>query len=374
MEVLTRKDEIDLILLLTRTSLSDADIGEVVRLVESRPDWDYILTQATRHRVLQLIAWNISRFNLEELDPFLLANFDTFVAALQYQRCRNEKLIGELRTVLDALGQCAHPYVLRKGMHVAASAYPEIGLRPMKDVDLLIDREHADSFDEELRDLGYVAGRPARNPLRIVPTTLREQAYWRLYTQNLPTYYKITDDAYLGILAVDLAVSLSVPDRSRNRLTRTILHGARKIGIRDLKVPACSPVHLILDIALHIYKESTTLFYLNRLKHQRLIQYCDLRQVIETHKQDCNWSELIELATEIGAETNLFYSLYHLECLYPTTVPDCVLAQLDKPERRSALEEYGASEGEPLRWELPFIDRMFTADRIFRGPVSGFKG
>jgi hypothetical protein len=67
-----------------------------------------------------------------------------------------------LVAVVDACGEAVGPFVLLKGMALAHHHYPSPHLRPMRDLDVLVDRAAVPAVESALRVLGY---RPdSKNP------------------------------------------------------------------------------------------------------------------------------------------------------------------------------------------------------------------
>ncbi|MBD0675829.1 hypothetical protein [Streptomyces sp. CBMA156] len=79
---------------------------------------------------------------------------------------------------------------------------------------------------------------------------------------------------------MDVCLELSLPGSGTEIPTSEILSRARRVEIGAADTLAACPEDLALDLCAHSFKESTTLRYLHRLKHQRLVQYSDLREVI----------------------------------------------------------------------------------------------
>src|SRR5260370_40743738 len=78
----------------------------------------------------------------------------------QITAVRNLRRLAQLREIRTALAAQNIPIVALKGIVLAFLAYPDPSLRPMNDIDLLLDEKHLDSAVRILRNLGYSC--PAR--------------------------------------------------------------------------------------------------------------------------------------------------------------------------------------------------------------------
>lgn len=74
--------------------------------------------------------------------------------ALQTQAANLVRLSG-LSSALRALNQAGIPVIVLKGAALVNSVYPNAGLRPMADVDILVRLEHAEGAKKVLLDAGY---------------------------------------------------------------------------------------------------------------------------------------------------------------------------------------------------------------------------
>jgi hypothetical protein len=68
---------------------------------------------------------------------------------------RNLRMISELRSIQAALANQDIPILALKGIALAVSAYPDASLRPMNDMDLLIQRQDLDTATQILNQQGY---------------------------------------------------------------------------------------------------------------------------------------------------------------------------------------------------------------------------
>ena len=75
--------------------------------------------------------------------------------AYVHNAIKNLELYHEISKVLAALQDNAIPVIVLKGAALAALVYPNIALRPMRDVDLLIRDDDIWSVDKIILQLGY---------------------------------------------------------------------------------------------------------------------------------------------------------------------------------------------------------------------------
>jgi hypothetical protein len=76
-------------------------------------------------------------------------------AASQQAARFNLALVKELKTILAALNNAAIPVIVLKGAYLAQAVYPQLHLRQMRDIDLLVPQERVLEAYAIIEDLGY---------------------------------------------------------------------------------------------------------------------------------------------------------------------------------------------------------------------------
>lgn len=124
-------------------------------------DWDYFVRAAQMHRLGPALHDGLVRKNLAPRTP------SRVLTALQQAKrkhtIRNLNLCRELVTVTRLLTEAELPPIALKGAFLANFTYPAPGLRPMRDIDLLLAKTHVVKAFERLVAQGYkpcYAGRP----------------------------------------------------------------------------------------------------------------------------------------------------------------------------------------------------------------------
>ena len=116
-------------------------------------EWDELMRAAKAEGVGPLIYWNLSRSGVIASIPAVQRNrlremyFDTWA--------QNQKVFADLKTLAEKFSRAGIPAVILKGACYSLTIYPDAGLRPMADLDLLIPK---DRFGEAIRlaqNLGY---------------------------------------------------------------------------------------------------------------------------------------------------------------------------------------------------------------------------
>lgn len=125
-------------------------------------DWELIVHLAQEEGVAPLLYWRLSQADKVKLLP------ETLHASLRAMyfstRMNNEQIVRELQSLASSFEQAGIPVVVLKGACFTLTIYPDVGLRPMVDLDLLVP---APKYSEALgiaRTLGYEAALPEASP------------------------------------------------------------------------------------------------------------------------------------------------------------------------------------------------------------------
>lgn len=117
-------------------------------------EWGQALETLSWHRLLPITAYAIEAHGLSEFVPAeVLALLQQ---AYQQTRARNTVLLLSLDGILKTMAQHNLNPVLWKGIVLADSFYPELGTRPMDDIDFSIATEELEAATAAFESLGFV--------------------------------------------------------------------------------------------------------------------------------------------------------------------------------------------------------------------------
>ena len=148
---ITRENE--LIVLCSRTRMSDEIRVRIEELLSGSLEWEKLLNTAGRNGLLPIVCWTLLNQFVDRLDPELkerLSNF--FREHLQ----RNMYLTKKLIEIVDLFEENGIPSLPFKGTTLAMRAYGHIGLREYCDLDILVQPKHFDQAAALLATKGYI--------------------------------------------------------------------------------------------------------------------------------------------------------------------------------------------------------------------------
>lgn len=173
-----------LIIRCSRVSMSAEAVVEASRLLAQSLDWEYILETSIRHGVSPLFYQGLNQMSktmaLENLIPSSI--YQQLQNLYHGNQLRNQRLYRVLQEIVGAFKQAGIQVMGLKDIQLAREVYPDIGLRPMGDLDLLIHQQDYNRSAECMRSLGFV---PLPSPE--IPYTLKYSwaHYWQRPTDNV---------------------------------------------------------------------------------------------------------------------------------------------------------------------------------------------
>jgi hypothetical protein len=229
---------------------------------------------------------------------------------------KNLKLLHALNRILEDLYKEGVEVVLLQGMALLQKAYEDVGLRPMKDMDLWV-------LPDSYQQLVDILARQKYEKDPLYPGTYRK-----------------------GEIVLDIHTHLLWADRIKARgylLSKSqneIFSRSGQIDIEGRKVLCLSSQDHFLYLGLHALKHN----------FERLIWLVDIKCLIAGWEQ-LDWDSLLERAEELGHKKTLFYVVYLLTRIFGIRLP---------VETSSLL----------LNWKPGYIEKKILHRRMEGHPIS----
>ncbi len=128
----------------------------------STSDWDLLIYQAHAEGVAPLIYWTLSKSgNFSSIPESTRNSLRSMYSGIWIQ---NQKILKELENLTRLFMQAEIPVVALKGACFALTIYPDIGLRPMGDLDILVPKARLAEAVQIAATLGYAETFPEASP------------------------------------------------------------------------------------------------------------------------------------------------------------------------------------------------------------------
>jgi hypothetical protein len=236
-------------------------------------DWRLLATTARREGVAPLLYHTLNEAEMLALAP---SGVQADLCQAYYATsARNLLIYRELSRILTALRVSLSPpltVIFLKGAALAGTVYPNIALRPMSDVDLLIRVLDLPRAQEILLARGYA----------LYPDRAREfdRSFGRAKTFTRQTSF----------MSVDLHWRLLEWPRGQQAalLTEWLWNSAMERKVADIPALVLSPEAQILHLTSHLAKH----------RWGRLLWFYDIAQVVRCYENELDWDLILVKARE----------------------------------------------------------------------------
>lgn len=352
--------------ILARPELTEEHKNEARALIEenlSSFDWGFLLDQATRHNVLQILGKHFSdlRYYYFPDQRVIVPHWWVLCAAYQANTIRNEVLSAEYGHVLGLLNEAGVRYAVRKGAALGEHLYRDPGLRRTSDLDLLIDRTDARRVADVLTGLGYEQGRIAPDGKSVQQLSKQAQGFWRLHVNNAMPFHRIPGRPDIPHYGVDMCFDLFQRGSGSVAPVGELLDRAMNAKICGVPAAMLSLPDQLIDTCAHLYKEATNLYYIEHERDLQLSKFLDVALLAGRVTAAGEWQTILARVQDYQAVRQVYYALHFTDQLFPGEIDPRVLAEL-RPSDCSYLEEYGSGQ-DVFRWPTPFFERLFDRGR-----------
>lgn len=297
---LSQTEEAYALLYCLHTSLGGLTFGELLLERLSASDWAGVTRQGRLHRVIGLL---FSRFRGGPRTPPAYV-MRTWQEIYESQKAEMGRKHAQLVRVLRALHDGGVPAILLKGAALAHTVYEDMGVRPMSDYDLLVDRGDLGKAEGILQELGYA---PREEYLY-----LREHFATSFY-HIIPYYeggHKTTVELHWNLLPaphLDLDVS-------------SLWGRVQEVSVGGVPALVLAPHDCLFHLCVHA-----------SVAHKfkvRLLHVWDLWAVASRYGEKLDWECLVNFATRHGLGRCVGLPLLLAKEMLWAAVPDDVVQQV----------------------------------------------
>lgn len=305
--------EQEFLLLAVRRSLCEDERQRRERLCAESLDWQYIQRQAAFHRISPLIYHRcFSQNNQGDHIPSEVRQY--FQDAYQQTYLQNQLLYQQLTLLLQEFEKHDCIPIILKGIFLAKHVYQNIALRPMHDIDLLLQQQDLNTAVQILENAGYAN---ILNHILFLSAWHQDQedrVFRELKSQSfhLPVFIK-----KLGAFTVCVELHHHItPILDAQQVDPVPISGF------NAPVYTLSSEYFLLHLCFHVYTHS------QKKSSSYLLWYYDIAEFLHTYySQDSsvNWNRFLALCQQVRIEEEVFQSLAIVHTLFKVAMPEKVL-------------------------------------------------
>ena len=293
-----------LLLLCTRLHQTSSQRDELNTLIDPLLRWENVLFKAQWQGVTALVFHHLSKIERWNLVPDEVK--DQLRAVHLANGARNSQGQWELAKVLDGLAAGDIPVILLKGATLAQDVYPDLRLRPMSDLDLLVPEGQAWMAQEVVQSLGY---RPVG--------TLKEQQDTSRHHRHLPGLVRngqpVLVEVHRHVVRQDSGLFFDISGFWKR---------ARPSSVQGRPTLVLGPEDLLIHLSLNFLLD-------RRLRSQSALrQLCDIAESIRCFYGELSWPVLLDTVKEHQLAGPVSCALHAAQTLLGAPVPQDVARAL----------------------------------------------
>ncbi|MCK9431346.1 MAG: nucleotidyltransferase family protein [Candidatus Omnitrophica bacterium] len=254
-----------------KVEMGEADLQTAAILLKKPLNWGALTEISLYHETLPILYYNLAKIGADGIPQNIQKLFQ---ASYETTRRRNLLLWEEFIFLRDKLGESGLEIIPLKGIILQKTLYRDAGLRPMRDIDILVREDALRHCEKIIIQLGY------RKHLKRLP-----EKYWRASQHHFNFYHHEKN------VMLELHWKIS-PLQPKNVRLEEIWGRAKKKEVDLQKILSLSPEDTLLFLWLHLGKNITSLCGL------RMKNLCDIHEMIQQNRRDLDWDYILNKTKE----------------------------------------------------------------------------
>lgn len=223
---------------------------------------------------------------------------------------KNNSFFQCVEFVEKMLSDCKCKYAMLKGAFLC-KAYPE-GYRTSNDIDLLVHPKDVTEVGNALLVAGFKQGN-VRNG-KFEPATRKEIIESKMMRGETVPYIKEINLPKMQFLEIDINFSLDYKPGDTDFIDEMI-NNTQFVNLENFKVRTLRAEDFFIHLCSHLYKEATTLPWVEMMRDMTLYKYCDIYMLLNDADEEYVDS-IFERAQKFGMEKICAFAVLHTSELF----------------------------------------------------------
>lgn len=228
---------------------------------------------------------------------------NSLASAYEQNVQKNQSFYECIEMLSKLLSTCNCKIAMLKGAYLCGH-YPE-GYRTSNDVDLLVLPQDVTTIGILLSNAGFQQGYIKNG--EFVPATRQEIIESKMMRGETVPYIMEVNLPFLKYFEVDINFSLDYKNGNSIVLLE-LLSGIQIKRENDLSIPVLADEDFFIHLCAHLYKEATTLPWIEMKRDMTLYKYCDIYLLLSEMKNE-DLRKVFHRAKELGMEKICAYAI-----------------------------------------------------------------
>ena len=223
---------------------------------------------------------------------------------------KNDSYFTCIEYINKLFNKCNCNYALLKGAYLC-QYYPK-GFRTSNDIDLLVTPEDVTTLSKILYNNGFKQGQ-VRND-KFIPATRAEIITSKMTRGETIPYIKEVNLPGMKFLEIDINFSLDYKPSDATVLNSMLKRVIRK-NVNGLTIQTLDDADFFIHLCNHLYKEATTLPWVEMHRDMTLYKYCDIYSLLSDASNEYI-DEIFKRAKEIDEEKICAFAIIQTSQLF----------------------------------------------------------
>ncbi len=353
------------LVLMTAVIVEEPQSERLKEIVENEDlNWAEVVYQAITHRTLNMIYYNLDKYNLfglrePEFKRLCKSQWNVYGQ-------RNKFYLDRLAEIMERFEKVNLVVPILKGNLLASVVYPAIEARIFNDLDLIMQLSDVNVLTKELESLGYIQGEFDEKTNVITESSRKVKILQQMNSHEIQEFLKNSDNEFAKVIEVDVNHDILWKGNCPYKVdTRDLIKRAVPIEVNGVKAYMLDYIDNIIQLSCHLYKEATLMIYIDGIKDLKIYKFSDLYMYIKKFFDKIDWELLVERVKSYNLDKVVYYNFYYIELMFGEIIPSFVNDAL-KPDDLTYLDEYAVESQEPSIWQFDFFTRLFDVNRVLK--------
>lgn len=224
-------------------------------------------------------------------------------AAFEQNVQKSQSFMSCVKMLSEILSPCTCNIAMLKGAYLCVH-YPD-GYRTSNDVDLLVLPKDVTTVGNRLSYVGFKQGY-IRNG-EFVPATRQEIIESKMMRGETVPFIKEVNLPFLRYFEVDINFSLDYKNGNSDTLEEMLSNFCFKHE-KEIYIPTLSGPDFFIHLCAHLYKEATTLPWIEMHRDMTLYKYCDIYMLL-SERTDYHIQKIFERARTLDMSKVCAYAI-----------------------------------------------------------------
>ena len=280
-----------------RLNLNDDDIVLIKKIAQKIDNWSTVYRIASSHSVSPIMYYALEKHSLGDVMP---ANVRAYFKNDYYQTAiRNSQLLDFIENATKIFNK---KIILLKGMDLALSLYPSIGIRSMCDVDIFVNDDYYEELIVLMKNSDLVFQPIYKSSIHKKKYENEDNNIYPIFTR----YGRVEIHKYIPGFRNNLkeiAWETSLPIKDKTNLHRL------------------KPEYTLLHLCVHIYRHAYMFSYLR--------MFSDINEYIRKYHSEIDWIFLIDTINEYNFKEKASWIFSYINTTFQTPLPECIYNNYD---------------------------------------------